>query len=243
MSLRSRRALLEGDASAPPPLALVKTLLVCLALTIALTTSALARGGPQIERGDVFRWNIRSGQNGLMRVVAVDGALLEIEQTNEHNRTAGAVRMFGAVTDNGRKLVLLNVGQWKEVWEGEFEHGKIVGTVSTRSTRLEFQMVPARHHEEETAPFIAGRVLRWETNALGNQGGTFIVTRTEGRRFFLEQTNRKNPNAGVVRMEGEIRDGRVYLYNRQWNETWVGVFDRGAVIGKVNGQAEFRIFE
>lgn len=221
----------------------MKTLLVSLAFTIALTTSALARGGPQIERGDVFRWSIGSGQNGLMRIVAVDGALLEIEQTNEHNRAAGAVRMFGAVTENGRKIVLLNVGQWKEVWEGEFEHGKIVGTVSTGSARLGFQMVPATHHEEGPAPFVTGRVLHWETNALGGQGGTFIVTRTEGPRFFLEQTNRKNPGAGVVRMEGEIRDGRVYLYNRQWNETWVGDFGRGAVVGKVNGKAEFRIFE
>jgi hypothetical protein len=221
----------------------VKTLLVSLALTIALTTSALARGGPQIERGDVFRWSIRSGPNGLMKIVAVDGALLEIEQTNEHNRTAGAVRMFGAVTENGRKIVLLNVGQWKEVWEGEFEHDKIVGTVSTGSVRHGFQMVPATHNKEGRAPFVAGRVLHWETNALGSQGGTFIVTRTEGPRFSLEQTNRKNPGAGVVRMEGELRDGRIYIYNRQWNETWVGDFGRGAVVGKVNGQAEFRIFE
>lgn len=221
----------------------MKTLLVSLALTFALIPSALALGGPQIERGDVFRWSIQNGQSGLMRVAAVDGALIEIEQTNDRNRTAGAVRMFGAVTENGRKLVLLNVGQWKEVWEGDFEHGKIVGTVSTRSTHLGFQMVPASHHEDGPAPFITGRVLRWETDALGSQGGTFIVTRTEGPRFFLEQTNRKNPNAGVVRMEGEIRDGRVYLYNRQWNETWVGTFGHGAVVGKVNGKAEFRIFE
>lgn len=220
-----------------------KLLVVSLALTLALTTSALAHGGPHLERGDVFRWSIKGGQNGLMRIVAVDGALLEVEQTNEQNRTAGSVRMFGAVTENGRKIVLLNVGQWKEVWEGEFEHDKILGTVSTRSTRLDFQMVPTSHHEEGPAPFITGRVLRWETNALGNQGGTFTVTRTEGPRFFLEQTNRKNPNAGVVRMEGEVRDGRVYLYNRQWNETWVGVFSHSAVVGKVNGQAEFRIFE
>jgi len=221
----------------------VKNLLVALALTLALPSAALAHGGPQIERGDVFRWSIQGGQNGLMRIVAVDGKLLEVEQTNEQNRAAGSVRMFGAVTENGRKIVLLNVGQWKEVWEGEYDHDRIVGTVSTRSTRFDFQMVPASHHEDGPAPFVTGRVLHWETNALGTQGGTFIVTRTEGPRFFLEQTNRKNPGAGVVRMDGEIRDGRVYLYNRQWNETWVGVFARGAVVGKVNDQADFRIFE
>ena len=221
----------------------MKRLLVALALTIALTTSALARGGPRIERGDVFHWSIQGGQNGLMKIVAVDGALLEVEQINERNRAAGAVRMFGAMTENGRKIVLLNVGQWKEVWEGDYDRDRIVGTVTTRSSRLDFQMVPASHHEEGPAPFITGRVLHWETNAVGTQGGTFRVTRTEASRFFLEQTNRKNPGAGAVRMEGEIRDGRVYLYNRQWNETWIGVFAQGAVVGKVNGQAEFRIFE
>ncbi len=214
-----------------------------LFLVFALIASASAQGIPMIRRGEVLRWSIDGGQSGLMKVTAVDGAFFEIDQTNEHNRAAGAVRMFGALVDNGRKVVLLNVGQWKEVWEGVLLRDKIVGTVSAGSAHFSFQILPAAQREEGPAPFITGRTLRWETNALGGQGGTLLVTRTEGPRFFLEQTNRKNPSAGVVRLEGEIKEGRVYIYNRRWNETWIGVFGRGAVVGKVNGQAEFRIFE
>ena len=221
----------------------MKKILGSLILVIALIASASAQGIPMIRRGEVWRWTIEGGQNGLMKVTAVDGALFELEQTNEHNQAAGAVRMFGAVVDNGRKVILLNVGQWKEVWEGELLHDKIVGTLSAGSAHFSFQIFPAAHREEGPAPFITGRTLRWETNALGGQGGTLLVTRTEGSRFYLEQTNRKNPGAGLVRLEGEIKEGRIYIYNRKWNETWIGVFERGAVVGKVNGQAEFRIFE
>ncbi|PTY01233.1 hypothetical protein [Opitutus sp. ER46] len=221
----------------------MKKILGSLILVIALIASASAQGIPMIRRGEVLRWTIEGGQSGLMKVTAVDGALFEIEQTNEHNRSVGAVRMFGAVIDNGRKVILLNVGQWKEVWEGELLHDKIVGTLSAGTAHSNFQILPAAHREAGPAPFITGRTLRWETNALGGQGGTLFVTRTEGPWFYLEQSNSKNPNAGVVRLEGEIKEGRIYIYNRKWNETWVGVVRRGVVVGKVNGQAEFRIFE
>jgi len=46
-----------------------------------------------------------------------------------------------------------------------------------------------------------------------------------------------------VRMEGEVKDGRIYIYNRKWDETWIGTFRHGSVIGKVNNRTEFRIFE
>jgi hypothetical protein len=218
-------------------------LLGSLLLVFALVASASAQGISMIRRGEVLRWSIERGQSGFMRVVAVDGALFEIDQTNEQNPAAGAIRMYGALVDNGRKVVLLNVGQWREVWEGALHRDRIVGTVSAGSARFSFTIFPAAHRVEGPSPFITGRTLRWETNALGGQGGTLFVTRAEGSRFYLEQTNRKNPSAGVVRLEGEIKDGRIYIYNRQWNETWVGVFGRGVVVGKVNGQAEFRIFE
>jgi len=91
----------------------MKKILGSLILVIALIASASAQGIPMIRRGEVWRWTIEGGQNGLMKVTAVDGALFEIEQTNEHNQAAGAVRMFGAVVDKGRKVILLNVGQWK----------------------------------------------------------------------------------------------------------------------------------
>ena len=44
-------------------------------------------------------------------------------------------------------------------------------------------------------------------------------------------------------MEGEFRDGKVFIYNRRWNETWVGFNSNGYVSGKINNQYSFQISE
>ena len=99
------------------------------------------------------------------------------------------------------------------------------------------------HREEGTAPFTTGKTLRWETNALGGQNGTLYVTQTKGSFFYLEQKNNRNTASGVTRLEGEVKDGQVFIYNRKWKETWIGIFKHGSVTGKINNATEFRIFE
>lgn len=224
----------------------MKRAFVSLILLFAVAAAASAQGARMIQRGELFRWSTSSGTRGMMKVVAVDGPLFEMEQTNEMNRSAGGVRLYGAVVDNGRKVVLLNVGQWREVWDGNFRGDEITGDLLAGSARSTFRISPAameHHREEGSAPFFTGRTLRWETGTVGGDNGTFYVTHTKGNFFFLEQKNNKNIAAGIVRMEGEVKDGRIYIYNRKWNETWIGMFRRGSVIGKVNNRTEFRIFE
>ena len=41
----------------------------------------------------------------------------------------------------------------------------------------------------------------------------------------------------------EVKDGTVYIYNRKWNETWVGAFTRGGVSGKINNRYSFKIWD
>ncbi len=224
----------------------MKNTFACLGLLVALTAPASAQGARMIRRGEVFRWATNSGQNGMMKIVAVDGPLFEMEQTNDKNRSAGAVRLYGAVIENGRKVVLLNVGQWREVWDGNFFNDEITGNLLTGSASFTFRISPAameRPREEGTNPFITGKTLRWETGAVGGQNGTFYVTHTKGPFFYLEQKNNRNAAAGIIRLEGEVKDGQIYIYNRKWNETWIGVYRHGSVMGKVNNQTEFRIFE
>lgn len=224
----------------------MKSTLASLGLLFTLATPISAQAARMIKRGEVFRWATNTGQNGMMKIIAVDGPLFEIEQTNEKNRSAGAVRLYGAVVDNGRKVVLLNVGQWREVWDGNFFNDEITGNLLTGSASFTFKITPAAmdHHQEvSTAPFITGKTLRWETGEVGGQNGTFYVTHTKGPIFHLEQKNNRNVAAGVTRLEGEVKDGRIYIYNRKWNETWIGILRRGSVVGRVNNQTEFRIFE
>ncbi len=224
----------------------MQKVLASLVLSLAAVGAGSAQGARMIKRGEAFRWVTNTGQNGLMKIIAVDGPLFEMEQTNEMNRSAGAVRLYGAVVDNGKKVVLLNVGQWKEVWDGNLLEDEITGNLMTGSASFTFRISPAareHHRDDGTAPFLPGRTLRWETGAVGGQSGTLYVTHTRGTFFYLEQKNSKNVAAGIIRLEGEVKDGRVYIYNRKWNETWIGIPRRGSVVGKVNNQTEFRIFE
>lgn len=188
-----------------------KTLPLLIVLTASLLTSASAQELSLLRRGEVLRWTADNGQSGTMRVVAADGALFEVEQTNEFNRAAGVVRLYGASIDWGTKVVLLNVGPWKEVWEGTFSPNETAGTISAGTVNCGFRIRPASLREDGRALFAAGRTLHWKT--------------------------------GAVSMEGEIREGRICIYNKRWNETWVGAFAHGTMVGKVNGQTEFRIFE
>jgi len=219
----------------------MKRALSCLVLFFALAAAISAQGARIIQRGGLFRWATNTGQNGMMKVVSVDGPLFEMDQTNEKNRSAGAVRLYGAVVDNGRKIVLLSVGQWKEVWDGNLLGNEITGNLLTGSASFTFKITPAAM-DEGTAPFLTGKTLRWESGA-GGQSGVFHVTRTNGNHFYLDQRNSKNAAAGIVSMEGEVKEGRIYIYNRKWNETWIGTARNGSVTGKINNQVDFRIFE
>jgi outer membrane protein assembly factor BamB len=179
-----------------------------------------------------------------MKVAVVSGQYFEIDQTNENNRAAGVQTLYGAILDRGRRIVLLNVGNWKEVWEGTPSGDTISGTVTAGSTNFTFTISAGGHgHHASTTPFFPGKILRWKTNAAGGQNGNFRVTGTNGATFTLEQKNDKNVAAGIVRMDGEVKDGKIYIYNRQWNETWIGTLADGVVSGKINDRHTFQIAE
>jgi len=94
-----------------------------------------------------------------------------------------------------------------------------------------------------TAPFVSGKTLKWESDAQGGQRGTIYVTSTNGLSFYMDQKNFNNTAAGVTRLEGKIKDGKVFIYNNKWNETWVGALGRGIVSGKINNKYSFTITE
>jgi len=93
-----------------------------------------------ISPGKTLSWSA-NGQTGSLRIGTVNGAYFEAEQTNEMNQAVGVVRLYGAVLDNGRRVVLINGGPWKEVWEGSlFEH-EITGNLMAGSARFPFKIV------------------------------------------------------------------------------------------------------
>jgi hypothetical protein len=215
-------------------------------LSFALVSSVSAQTPQMIRRGNVLSWSASSGHNGLMTIVSVDGSYFEVDQSNDKNRAAGTIRLYGAVIENGHKIVLINVGQWKEVWDGEVSRDEISGQLSAGSSSYTFRITASHGPAAEAAsmePFVSGRTLKWSSDASGGQNGSLYVVATRGSTFLLEQKNDQNVAAGITKLEGEVKEGMIYIYNRKWNETWVGTFTRGAVSGKINNRYNFRISE
>jgi hypothetical protein len=216
---------------------------IVLALALAIMVSAVSAQATQlIKKDNVLSWSSSTGQRGSMKVAAVSGSYFEIDQSNDSNKGAGVLRLFGAIVDNGSKIVLINTSQWKEVWEGNFANNEISGKIMQGSSSYSFKIGVAAA-KPSTAPFVSGKTLRWKTDASGGQSGTIYVVSTNGLTFALEQKNVNNPGAGITKLDGEIKDGKVYIYNRQWNETWVGALSNGTVSGKINNQYNFSITE
>jgi hypothetical protein len=220
----------------------MKRFIILLVILCAIPASLSAQVGSFIKNGNVLSWKASSGHYGAMKVVAADGQYFEIEQTNEMNKAAGIIKLYGAVINNGQKIVLINVGNWKEVWEGTVSDAGIDGKIVAGSAKYTFK-ITARGAAVSTAPFIGGKTLKWSSNAMGGQNGTMYVSSINGSTFNLEQKNEKNFAAGVVKLDGEIKDGKVFIYNRKWNETWIGNNANGVVAGKINNRYTFQISE
>jgi len=221
---------------------LMKRFIILLVALCAIPATLSAQVGSFIKNGNVLNWKASSGHYGAMKVVNADGQYFEIEQTNEMNKAAGVIKLYGAVLNNGQNIVLINIGNWKEVWEGTVSGAGIDGKIAAGSTKYTFK-ITGHGAAVSTAPFIAGKTLKWSSNAMGGQNGTMFVSSINGSTFNLEQKNDKNVAAGVVRLDGEIKDGKVFIYNRKWKEKWVGNNVNGVVSGMINNRHTFQISE
>lgn len=207
---------------------------IAVFLTLGIPLSAQV-----ITNNQVLAWSTSAGQNGSMKIVSVNGQYFEAEQTNARNASAGVVKLYGAILDNGRKIVLINIGQWKEVWEGTVSGSEINGNLVAGTSKYTFKInAPAA---SSTEPFVQGKTLKWTTSA--GQTGTFLVTSVTGMKFNIDQVNFNNKGAGTTKLDGEIKEGKIYIYNRQWNETWIGTNANGKVTGKINNRFDFTITE
>jgi hypothetical protein len=235
----------------------MKKIFFAFIVTFGLIASAYARQSMLIKPGAVLDWEASTGDHGVMKVGMISGQYFEIDQTNDNNRGAGAQKLYGAILDRGNKIVLMNVGNWKEVWEGTLFDDSISGNITAGTSNYTFTISAGARRgrsssapffsgdrdQASTAPFLPGRILRWQTNAMGGQKGNFRVTGVNGNTFTVEQMNDKNVGAGIVKMEGEVKNGKIYLYNRRWDETWIGIATNGTVSGKINNNYTFRIME
>jgi len=188
-------------------------------------------------KGTTLTWNTSAGQNGTILVTAVNGAKFNFDQINFNNRGAGTTKLDGEVKDG--KIFIYN-RQWNETWEGALVGDKVTGKINNSYTftiNMTAQAVVAT--AVSTEPFVKGKTLKWTSSA--GQNGTILVTSVSGTKFNLDQINFNNRGAGTTKLDGEVKDGKIYIYNRQWNETWVGTYSGGKVTGQINSRYGFTI--
>ncbi len=217
----------------------MKRYLITLAAFLAIVSPLSAQ---MVTNNKVLAWSTSAGQNGTMKIVAVNGQYFEAQQTNEKNKAAGVVKLYGATLDGGKKIVLINIGQWKETWEGTVSGSEINGNLVAGSAKYTFKItepVVAVAAVAGVNPFVNGSTLTWNTSA--GQNGTIKVTAVNGAKFNLDQINFNNRGAGTTKLDGEVKDGKVFIYNRQWNETWVGTLSGDKIAGKINNVYDFTI--
>ncbi len=212
----------------------MKKYLIALVAFLVLVSPLSAQ---MVTNNKVLSWSTSAGQNGSLKIVAVNGQYFEADQTNEKNTAAGVVKLYGATLDGGKKIVLINIGQWKEIWEGTVSGTEINGNLIAGSAKYTFKI-----NEPVVAvknPFVNGTTLTWNTSA--GQNGTILVTAVNGAKFNLDQINFNNRGAGTTKLDGEVKDGQIYIYNRQWNETWLGTLSGDKIAGKINNIYDFTI--
>jgi len=171
-----------------------------------------------------------------MTVDSVSGDVFVQKQTNEVAQNIGVQTMYGGFIENGSRAVILNVGSLKEVWD-----------CMVYSDRLEckyngFSMLIKEKKQivkTSQVPFNIDDVMNWSTSA--NQSGKLTVTSIDGASFTLDQNNEKNISAGTTKLTGEVKNGKIYFYDRQWNETWEGTLSGSTITGMVDTYYTFTV--
>ena len=200
--------------------------------------------------GEKLKWTTTAGQLGDMSVVSVDENNFTLSQTNIRNKRAGAVKLSGSLDDKGN--VKITNSNWSEIWIGSFnaEGSAIKGkvnkghdfTITREKTAYQTAADSPSAHGEGKGPIIVGKTLKWSTSA--RQNGTLKIVSIKNGKVAFDQINFKNRAAGAVRLDGEIKeDGKFYLFNKKWKETWVGTISKDKVEGKINNRYKFTIEE
>ena len=151
----------------------MKKYLIALITFLALVSPLSAE---MITKDKVLSWSTSAGQNGSMKIVAVNGQYFEVEQTNEKNKAAGVIKLYGAIVDSGKKMVIINTGQWKEIWEGAISASEISGNLIAGSAKYTFKItepVVAAVAVKMEAGEYQGVHRHWTDKVIINADGTY----------------------------------------------------------------------
>jgi len=119
-----------------------------LSLTAGLSTLQAQSARDYFQEGKTLIW--KTTQQGAMvgsgelQISNVTNQTFDAGQTNLNNPDARLQRLYGGIFSNGQQVVLLNIGEFREVWIGKVAGDRITGKIEGGNVTFEIQVKRAQ---------------------------------------------------------------------------------------------------
>lgn len=116
--------------------------------TAGLSTLQAQSARDYFQEGKTLLWKtIQQGTivgSGELQISNVTNETFDAGQTNLNNPDAGLQRLYGGIFNNGQQVVLLNIGEFREVWVGKVAGDRITGKIEGGNVTFEIQVKRAQ---------------------------------------------------------------------------------------------------
>lgn len=116
--------------------------------TAGLSTLQAQSARDYFQEGKTLLWKtIQQGTivgSGELQISNVTNQTFDAGQTNLNNPNAGLQRLYGGIFNNGQQVVLLNIGEFREVWIGKVAGDRITGKIEGGNVTFEIQVKRAQ---------------------------------------------------------------------------------------------------
>lgn len=119
-----------------------------LSVTAGLSTLQAQSARDYFQEGKTLLWKtIQQGTivgSGELQISNVTNETFDAGQSNLSNPDAGLQRLYGGIFNNGQQVVLLNIGEFREVWVGKVAGDRITGKIEGGNVTFEIQVKRAQ---------------------------------------------------------------------------------------------------
>lgn len=117
-----------------------------LLLTVGLSGLLAQNANNLFQENRILVWKTFSQgavvSQGELTISNVRNSTFDAGQTNQNNREAGSRLLHGGIINGNKQVVLLNVGEYRELWEGTVTGDKVMGRIE--GTSIDFEIQPKR---------------------------------------------------------------------------------------------------
>ena len=206
-----------------------------LSVTAGLSTLHAQSARDFFQEGKTLIWKTtQQGAivgSGELQISNVANLTFDARQSNLNNPGAGLQQLYGGIFNNGQQVVLLNIGEFREVWIGRVLGDRITGKIE--GGNVDFEIQPKRAQPLQWVAYNGTMPANVVTGGFEN-GSDLMVCRA-----FYNGANHPGKVVGtacnigwggkeivIPAFEVLINDGQIPL---QW-VTYTGTIPKNAVL-------------